>query len=71
VIVLGHVEVFDDHRGDGVVRGADGMAFSFHCVAIADGSRHIDVGAAVRARRCVGLLGRDEVTDIDEVGEGS
>lgn len=55
---------FDVARGDGTVRDDGGREFYFHCVAIVDGSRTIDAGARVRARRSVGLRGHDEATDI-------
>jgi hypothetical protein len=45
---LGVVADFDDHRGLGSVVGErDGRTFDFHCTAVADGSRRIDVGARV------------------------
>jgi hypothetical protein len=69
VIVLGHVERFDDRRGDGVVRGDDGEGFGFHCVAITDGTRQIAPGTRVRARRSVGLRGRDEVSELEKLSE--
>ncbi len=58
------VEAFDDHRGDGLVRGDDGRGFYFHCVSIADGSRSIAPGERVSARRAVGHLGHDEAVEI-------
>ena len=66
-MVSGVVDDFDVERGDGHLFGADGHRYYFHCVNIADGSRLISVGATVRARRCVGHLGHDEVTDVLEV----
>lgn len=47
---LGTVESFDEARGLGVVRDADGDARPFHCTEIADGSRSIAVGSPVRYR---------------------
>jgi cold shock CspA family protein len=67
--VEGVVESFDDRRGDGLVRSDDGEAFYFHCVNIADGSRSIDVGERISARRGVGHLGRDEVFAIERLGD--
>jgi CspA family cold shock protein len=55
---------FDEARGDGVLRDSRGQEFYFHCVQIADGSRRIDVGTEVTARRVVGLRGRDEAADV-------
>jgi cold shock CspA family protein len=60
----GVVAVFDEDRGDGIVRDDQGREFYFHCVNIADGTRRIDVGTRVRAARVVGLRGRDEAADV-------
>ena len=43
----GEIESFDDAAGLGVVRGDDGLTFPFHCVSIADGTRHIEAGTRV------------------------
>ncbi len=59
----GVVESFDEHRGLGQVRAADGRLFDFHCIGIADGSRTIEVGAPV-VFRLLAKLGRYEATDI-------
>jgi hypothetical protein len=64
VTIDGVVLAFDGDRGDGVVRDIGGGEFYFHCVHIADGSRLVDAGARVRARRAVGLRGRDEAVDV-------
>ncbi|MEI7653808.1 MAG: hypothetical protein WCJ82_00830 [Actinomycetota bacterium] len=58
--VLATVDSFDVRRGDGWLRDEAGERFYFHCITIADGTRSIDVGVTVRARRRIGLLGRDE-----------
>ncbi len=58
---------FDAARGDGTLRDDGGREFYFHCVTIVDGSRTIDAGARVRARRRVGLRGHDEATDVVKV----
>lgn len=60
----GVVESFDDPRGLGVVVGTGGHRFGFHCTAIADGTRTIDVGAAVTFRVRPGRSGRWEAADI-------
>jgi hypothetical protein len=60
----GVVMAFDEARGDGMLRDARGAEFYFHCVHIADRSRLVDAGAPVRARRVVGLRGRDEAVDV-------
>ena len=58
---------FDEARGDGQLRDDGDQDFYFHCVEIADGTRRIDVGARVRARRVVGLRGRDEAADLQKL----
>lgn len=60
----GTVTAFDDHRGLGEVTADDGTVHPFHCTAIADGSRTIDEGVAVRFVVTAGRLGRWEATDI-------
>ncbi len=67
MIIDGVVATFDDRRGDGVLRDLEGHEFYFHCVRIADGTRRVAVGARVRARRAVGLRGRDEAVDVEQV----
>jgi cold shock CspA family protein len=62
--VTGVVEAFDEHRGYGTIRGADGTDVFFHCTRIADGSRTIDVGAAVGFDLVPGHHGRDEAAHI-------
>ncbi len=44
---LGTVSDFDEARGLGIVVEAGATGFAFHCTAIADGSRRIDVGTTV------------------------
>jgi cold shock CspA family protein len=58
--VRGRVVEFDEHVGTGAVEGEDGRRLTFHCVAIADGSRRIDVGASVSFDVVPGRLGRYE-----------
>jgi cold shock CspA family protein len=60
----GIITDFSDARGDGHLRTDEGELLYFHCVTIADGSRHVDAGARVVATRRVGLRGRDEATAI-------
>ena len=69
MIVNGVVETFDERRGDGIVRSDQDERLYFHCVSIADGTRRIDAGARVRARRRVGHVGRDEVVDVAQVND--
>ena len=65
----GVVEAFDDRRGDGTVRTANGERLYFHCVEIADGSRTIATGTEVSLRRGVGHLGHDEALEIAVVAD--
>jgi hypothetical protein len=67
--VEGLIESFDDHRGDGVLLSDEGERFYFHCVAIADGTRHIDPGVRARGERRVGHVGRDEVAAVRELAD--
>ena len=64
MIIEAEVESFDAARGDGLLRDARGREFYFHCVHIADGTRDIEPGTKVRARRVVGLRGRDEAAEV-------
>lgn len=47
-MLAGTVTDFDDATGLGTVTDADGREFLFHCIEIADGTRTITVGQAVR-----------------------
>ena len=60
----GVVTDFDEPKGWGTVRDDDGVEHWFHCTAIADGTRRIDVGAAVRFIDRPGRQGRWEATEI-------
>lgn len=65
----GVVAAFDESRGLGTVRVDDGGdEVPFHCTAIADGSRTIAVGRAVRFRLMPGRLGRWEADALAPVG---
>ena len=65
----GIVVEFDDDKGFGAVRTADpdGTEFFFHCTAIADGSRTIDVGTNVTFDVVPGHLGRYEAANLTPV----
>jgi hypothetical protein len=63
----GRVVAFDAHRGLGVVEDRDGTRYDFHCVLIADGSRSVPIGAAVRYSVVPGALGRWEAGTIATV----
>jgi cold shock CspA family protein len=62
--LTGVVESFDDHRGYGTIRADDGTDVFFHCTRIADGSRTIDVGAAVTYDLVPGHHGRYEAAAV-------
>jgi cold shock CspA family protein len=61
---FGDVADFDEERGLGTVRDAEGRQFGFHCTQIADGTRTIAVGAPVVFVMAPGSLGRWEATGI-------
>ena len=60
----GTVVEFDDPRGLGIVRTDAGVEYPFHCTGIADGTRTIAAGSAVRWRVAAGRLGRWEAVAI-------
>ena len=43
----GHVTAFDDDAGLGTIAGDDGVVYPFQCIAIADGTRAIEVDRRV------------------------
>jgi cold shock CspA family protein len=59
----GTVSTFDESVGLGVVAGADGVDYPFHCIEIADGSRSIPVGADVTFD-VLAKLGRWEAANV-------
>ncbi|MEW6152533.1 MAG: cold shock domain-containing protein [Actinomycetota bacterium] len=61
----GTVATFDEHAGYGTVRGDDGRTLFFHCTAIADGSRTIEVGRAVAYSVVPGHGGRWEAALLE------
>jgi cold shock CspA family protein len=69
VIVHGVVEAFDERRGDGIINSDRDERLYFHCVSIADGTRHIDPGVRVSAVRRVGHVGRDELAQVARVSD--
>jgi cold shock CspA family protein len=64
--VDGTVTEFDEARGLGTITVSDGAIYAFHCTQIADGTRTIDVGQAVRFE-LLPKLGRYEATSIEKV----
>jgi cold shock CspA family protein len=63
----GVVTAFDDPAGYGTVTSDDGQEHWFHCTALADGSRRVEVGTEVRFTVVPGLLGRWEAADLQPV----
>ena len=60
----GVVTDYDDPAGIGTVTADEGDQHFFHCTAIADGSRTIEIGARVRFAVVPGRLGRWEAADL-------
>ncbi len=63
--MTGTVTAFDDPRGLGELTAEDGTVFPFHCTAIADGSRTIEIGAEVRFEVVPGRMGCWEAGRIE------
>jgi cold shock protein len=61
----GRVAEFDPVRGTGTIEGTDGARLAFHCTQIADGSRDIAVGTAVRYDVVPGSLGAWEAGTVE------
>ena len=61
---IGRVVEFDEYRGLGEVEADDGRRFSFHCTAIADGTRTIPVDIPVEFEVVAGPLGRYEAGSV-------
>ena len=56
---------FDERKGYGTVEdAATGERYFFHCTQIADGSRTIDIGAAVEYDVSAGRRGRWEAVEL-------
>lgn len=70
---VGSVSVFDEMRGLGTVAadtGASagpGASWPFHCTAIADGTRTIEIGTRVAFEVVPGHLGRMEATQLTRI----
>ncbi len=60
----GTVVEFSFDRGLGRVRDVDGVEWPFHCTAIADGSRQIELNAEVSFEVVAGHHGQREATDL-------
>lgn len=63
-ILSGIVTAFDAERGLGEVTDATGYVLGFHCTAVADGSRRIEVGTAVHFRAVAGHRGLLEAREL-------
>jgi len=63
-MATGTVTEFDDPKGWGTVTTDDGVEHFFHCSAIADGTRFVEVGTAVTFDVVPGRLGRWEAAAI-------
>jgi len=61
----GTVTAFDRRAGLGEVTAEDGAVHSFHCAAIADGSRDIPEGVQVRFTVVPGRSGTWEAVGIE------
>jgi len=61
----GTVAAFDVDRGLGTVTTDDGHPVPFHCTAIVDGSRTVDVGARVVVTLGRGHRGRVEARTVE------
>ena len=64
----GVVSEFDEAAGLGTVTAADGTSYAFQCTQVADGSRTIDVGAAVSFAVRPWHRGRYEAVGITKGG---
>jgi cold shock CspA family protein len=62
--VIGTVVEFDEHKGYGTVEAEDGRRLFFHCTALADGTRSVDVGAEVTFEVRPGHLGKWEAAVV-------
>jgi cold shock CspA family protein len=60
----GTVASFAKDRGLGEIVTVDGAIYPFHCTAIADGTRDIEVGKQVTFTVVAGHLGRLEAADL-------
>jgi cold shock CspA family protein len=66
--VKGVVAEFDEDAGMGTIRSDDdGRELFFHCTQIADDTRVIEVGAAVRFEVVAGHLGKWEAAHVEKL----
>jgi cold shock CspA family protein len=62
----GRISAFDEPRGLGTI-DADGVTYPFHCTALLDGTRTIDLDAPVTFEVRAAGMGRWEATRIEKV----
>lgn len=67
---MGNVEAYDAASGLGSLRHDAGHALDFHCTAIADGTRMIEVGARVAFTVATSHNGTVEARSLVTVGVG-
>lgn len=60
----GSVRSFDSHAGVGEIEDHEGRALPFHCTALTDGSRTINLGVEVEFEVVPGHLGRWEAAAV-------
>ncbi len=63
----GVVTEFDDARGLGVVVDDHGRSYPFHCAALADGTRFVELGTSVVFSVAPGHGGRYEARAVTSV----
>jgi cold shock CspA family protein len=61
----GSVTEFDEPRGLGTIESG-GTAYPFHCTALLDGTRAVEVGTAVTFEVRAAGMGRWEASRIDK-----
>ena len=62
--MVGRGGAVDDDRGLGTIEADDGTRYSFHCTAIADGTRTIPVDVTVEFDVTTGPLGGYEAGSV-------
>ncbi len=62
----GTVTAFDEPRGLGTIAAAGGTAYPFHCTALLDGTRSVEVGTKVAFEVRPAGMGRWEATSIEK-----
>jgi cold shock CspA family protein len=61
---IGVVVDYDAERGLGTIDAGDGLMVSFHCVDIADGTRHVALGSVVAFEVAPGHRGQPEARHV-------